>query len=61
MGKGINMNAMDKLFSGLSGNEENMSIEHEQANEEAILLSLQSNHKKAKVTDISQSSNISAQ
>ena len=35
MGKGINMNAMDKLISGLSGNEENMSIEHEQANEES--------------------------
>ncbi len=35
MGKGININAMDKLFSGLSGNEENMSIEHEQANEES--------------------------
>lgn len=29
MGKGINTNAMDKLFSGLSGNEEN------QANEES--------------------------
>lgn len=28
MGKEINMNAMDKLISGLSGNEENMSIEH---------------------------------
>ena len=24
MGKGINMNAMDKLISGLSGNEENL-------------------------------------
>ena len=35
MGKGINMNAMDKLISGLSGNEENISIEHEQANEES--------------------------
>lgn len=35
MGKEINMNAMDKLFSGLSGNEENMSIEHEQANEQS--------------------------
>ena len=35
MGKGINMNAMDKLISGLSGNEENISIEHEQAYEES--------------------------
>ena len=35
MGKGINKNAMDKLISGLSGNEENISIEHEQANEES--------------------------
>lgn len=35
MGKEINMNAMDKLISGLSGNEENISIEHEQTNEES--------------------------
>ena len=35
MGKGINTDAMDKLISGLSGNEENISIEHEQANEES--------------------------
>lgn len=35
MGKEINMNAMDKLISGLSGNEENISIEHGQANEES--------------------------
>lgn len=29
------MDAMDKLISGLSGNEENISIEHEKANEES--------------------------
>lgn len=61
MGKGININAMDKLFSGLSGNEENMSIEHEQANEESHTSEPSKQSQKAKVTDISQSSNISAQ
>lgn len=35
MGKGIDKNAMDKLISGLSGNEENIYTEHEQANEES--------------------------
>lgn len=61
MGKGINKNAMDKLISGLSGNEENISIEHEQANEESHTSEPPKQSQKAKATEISQSSNISAQ
>lgn len=61
MGKGINKNAMDKLISGLSGNEENISIEHEQANEESHTSEPPKQSPKAKTTEISQSSNISAQ
>lgn len=61
MGKGINMDAMDKLISGLSGNEENMSIEHEQANEQSYTSEPPKQSQKAKATEITQSSNISAQ
>ena len=48
MGKGINMDAMDKLISGLSGNEENIPIEHEQAKEESHTSEPQKKKKKSK-------------